>query len=101
MYGDHQRRSIRDFRRPRGYRIHLNRGDLVIIPAGVGHRCTKSSSDFICVGAYPGRVNYDTCYGLKEELAEARKRIKKLSVPSQDPLLGKPGILKSRWKNHL
>ncbi len=83
---------------PAGRRIELKKGDVLIIPAGLAHKCTKASPDFLCVGAYPGGSDYDINLGTKEELKKALPRIKKLPVPSMDPVFGKEGFLKSFWK---
>ena len=83
---------------PGGRRLEFKKGDVIIIPAGVGHKCVEASSDFICIGAYPQGKNYDINHGKKEELALALKNIKKLGIPKTDPLFGKEGFLKSFWK---
>jgi uncharacterized protein YjlB len=83
---------------PKGKRIKISRGDVVIIPAGVGHRCIKHSPDFQCVGAYPQGKNYDINLGRRKELEQARTHIKQLSLPSKDPVFGKEGFLKTFWK---
>jgi|SRR5436190_8812178 len=81
-----------------GKKLVLEKGDIVIIPAGLGHKCSKATADFLCVGAYPGGKEYDTNLGTREELAPAKKRIEKLPVPGLDPVFGKEGFLKTFWK---
>jgi uncharacterized protein YjlB len=83
---------------PGGKRVKVEAGDVIILPAGVGHKCIKHSTDFLCVGAYPQGINYDTNLGKRKELMDARKNIKKLSLPKKDPVFGKEGFLKSYWK---
>jgi len=83
---------------PKGKRIKISRGDLLIIPAGVGHCCIKHSPDFQCVGAYPQGKNYDINLGRRKEQERAMDHINQLSIPSKDPLLGKEGFLKTFWK---
>src|SRR4029078_11840381 len=63
---------------PKGKRIKISRGDTIIIPAGVGHRCIKHSADFQCVGAYPQGKNYDINLGRPKELDQAIAHIKQL-----------------------
>jgi uncharacterized protein YjlB len=82
---------------PRGKRIQVKQGDVIIIPAGMSHKCSMASKDFLCVGAYPRGVNYDILLGKKEELEKAVKRISKLGIPKTDPVFGKEGFLKSFW----
>jgi uncharacterized protein YjlB len=69
-----------------------------MIPAGLGHKCSKATTDFLCVGAYPGGKEYDTNVGKKQELVLAKKRIEKLPVPALDPVFGKEGFIKTFWK---
>lgn len=83
---------------PGGRSIMVKKGDLLVIPAGLAHKCTKASEDFVCVGAYPGGKQYDTNLGTKEELEKAKPRLKKLTIPAKDPAFGKEGFLNSFWK---
>jgi uncharacterized protein YjlB len=76
----------------------IKQGDVVIIPGGVGHKCLTASKDFLCIGGYPGGKEYDIKLGTKEEKAKATERIKKLSIPSRDPVFGNEGFLKVYWK---
>lgn len=83
---------------PNGRRVKVAQGDVIILPAGVGHKCSAHSEDFLCVGAYPQGKNYDTNTGTSKELEEAVHRIKKLAIPKYDPLFGTEGFLKTYWK---
>ncbi len=83
---------------PGGRKLLLEKSDIVIIPAGLGHKCSKASADFLCVGAYPGGKEYDTNVGKKQELEAAKKRIEKLRIPAMDPVFGKEGFIKTFWK---
>lgn len=82
---------------PGGKALELKKGDVVIIPAGLAHKCVNASKDFLCVGAYPGGKEYDINIGTAEELEKAKPRIEKLSKPSLDPVFGKEGFLKTFW----
>jgi len=81
-----------------GRKIVLEKGDIIIIPAGVAHKCSNTSTGFLCVGAYPGGSEYDINLGTKEEFEKAKARILKISKPALDPVFGKEGFLKSFWK---
>lgn len=83
---------------PSGKTVILHKGDIVIIPAGVGHKCSKSSDDFLCVGAYPEGKQYDINLGTRAELLKAKPRIAKIPMPTFDPVYGKEGFLKTFWK---
>jgi uncharacterized protein YjlB len=83
---------------PKGKKVKLEQGDVIILPAGAGHRCIKASEDFMCVGAYPQGKDYDTNLGKNNELEKALVNIKNLSNPSKDPVFGKSGFLKAYWK---
>jgi len=81
-----------------GRKLVLEKGDVIVIPAGLAHKCSKNSTDFLCVGAYPGGNEYDVNLGTKEEFEKAKPRLKKLTNPALDPVFGKKGFLKSFWK---
>src|SRR5437867_6423485 len=61
-------------------------GDVVIIPAGVGHKNLGASSEFGVVGAYPEGQDYDMCYGKPKERPRAIKSIKRVAKPKADPV---------------
>ena len=82
----------------RGKKLLLEKGDIIIIPAGLAHKCSKTTSEFLCVGGYPGGAEYDINVGTREELKKAASRLKKLPKPALDPVFGKEGFLKAFWK---
>jgi uncharacterized protein YjlB len=84
---------------PGGKKIKLSEGDVIILPAGVGHKCLTCSKNFLCVGAYPQGKNYDLNIGRNKELIKALANIKQVSLPSKDPIFGKEGFLKAYWKS--
>lgn len=83
---------------PGGKRIKIKQGDVMILPAGVGHRCTSHTQDFLCVGAYPEGKDYDINIGLPEEYKRSIANIRKVPVPRYDPVFGNEGFLKPYWK---
>ena len=70
--------------------VTLHAGDIVIIPAGVGHCNLGSSADFGVVGAYPEGRRWDICRGQPGDRPGADERIAALPLPGNDPL-GGPG----------
>lgn len=83
---------------PGGKKVELEQGDVIILPAGVGHKCVTASENFLCVGCYPQGKDYDTNYGTEEELKTTLPNLTKIAIPQKDPVLGKNGFLKSYWK---
>lgn len=83
---------------PNSRRVTVKQGDVIILPAGTGHRCTVKSDDFMVVGAYPQGKDYDTNTGTAEEYKKAVKTISAVPVPKHDPLFGDQGFLKAYWK---
>jgi uncharacterized protein YjlB len=83
---------------PQGKKVKLTQGDVIILPAGMGHKCLSADKDFLCVGAYPQGKDYDINHGTAAELLKNLSRIKNLSIPAKDPVFGKHGFLKTYWK---
>ncbi|WP_420147822.1 cupin domain-containing protein [Spirosoma sp.] len=82
----------------KGEKVRVQAGDIVVIPAGVGHKKLESSADFGVVGAYPDGRNYDTLRGEPGERPQADKNIAAVPLPATDPFLGKRGGLGDFWK---
>lgn len=80
-----------------GKKIDVKAGDIIVIPAGVGHKNLSSSTDFGVVGAYPNGSSYDLKTGKKSEYAEAKENIANVSVPDTDPLMGKNEGVPKIW----
>jgi len=80
----------------KGEEFVVRPGDVIVIPAGVGHKCLYASQDFMVVGAYPRGETPD----LKRTSTEAsdRERIAAVPFPQEDPLHGKGGPLFDHWK---
>jgi uncharacterized protein YjlB len=82
---------------PQGRAFDVAAGDVIVLPAGTGHRRVSSGGGFTVVGAHPpGQERYDLLRGDDPaEVAAARERIAALGVPLQDPV-GGDGI--GRWR---
>jgi uncharacterized protein YjlB len=76
----------------------INAGDVIIIPAGVGHKNLGQSSDFKVVGAYPPQQNVDMNYGKAGERPRVDENIARLALPTTDPVFGKTGPLLEHWQ---
>jgi len=83
---------------PGGTTVEVAAGDVVVIPAGVGHCNAGASSDFAVVGAYPrGQESYDLRTGEEGERPEVLENIRNVPLPEADPLFGSGGPLLDRW----
>ena len=83
---------------PQGETVEVTAGDVVVIPAGVGHCNEGSGSGFSVIGAYPpGQENYDLRTGQEGERPEVLENIEGVALPESDPLFGEEGPLPLRW----
>jgi uncharacterized protein YjlB len=79
-----------------GQAVDVSTGDVLVLPAGTGHRRISASRDLLVVGAYPpGQQNYDIC---RDRSPEAELRISKVAMPQTDPVRGKDGPLLTLWR---
>lgn len=81
-----------------GETVHAETGDVVILPAGTGHKRLDASSDFKILGAYPNGDTHDMCYGEQSERPQSLENIKSVPLPQSDPIYGKEGPLFEHWK---
>ena len=82
----------------KGVRIVVNKGDVLIIPAGVAHRNLQGENDVSCVGAYPNGLQYDLKYGTAGERPHSDENIALVKLPVCDPVFGQLGELHSLWR---
>jgi uncharacterized protein YjlB len=88
-----------EFGGSKGKALDLKAGDVVILPAGTGHRRLKASKDLLIVGAYPANSgNYDEPKPADVSHSEALASIARVRVPRADPVYGKDGPLKRLWR---
>lgn len=82
---------------PHGSEIKVRPGQVLIIPAGVGHRRLEADEDFLVVGAYPAGQDWDLCKDAAKDAT--RKRIAHLPIPASDPVAGRDGLLTRLWRH--
>lgn len=98
VLGVFQGRTTLQIGGPKGKKIPVKKGDVIIIPAGVAHKNLEPKNEFQCIGAYPNGSIFDMNLGRKSERPEADEHIARIKLPSADPVFGKKGKLKSYWK---
>ncbi|MEY2528401.1 MAG: hypothetical protein QOJ05_491 [Verrucomicrobiota bacterium] len=82
-----------------GATVRVRTGDVIVIPAGVGHQKLQSSADFSVVGAYPDGRRWDLLRGLPGERPEADRNIAAVPLPKADPVYGSTGPLNRIWQS--
>jgi uncharacterized protein YjlB len=71
---------------PQGEAFEVSAGDVLVLPAGTGHRRARDAGGFRVMGAYPrGQEDYDL---LRQADDAARERIAALPAPPEDPVGG-------------
>jgi uncharacterized protein YjlB len=84
---------------PDGVNVRIVAGDVVVLPAGTGHKREDASDDLLVVGAYPsGQENYDLRRGDPGEFEEASRNIASVPLPASDPSGGESGPLVEAWE---
>ena len=82
-----------------GEEFLLEAGDVVVLPAGTGHKRIEGSDDLLVVGAYPPGQDWDLIRGDEpKKKAAAIERIGHVPLPKSDPVLGASGPLTELWK---
>lgn len=80
-----------------GETIEAGTGDVLVLPAGTGHRRESASSDLLVVGAYPNGLDWDVRRGDPAERELVATNLAAVPLPDTDPLHGPDGPLVSLW----
>jgi uncharacterized protein YjlB len=79
-----------------GVSVIITSGDVVVLPAGTGHKRLSSGSELLVIGAYPrGQESPDL---QRERSPEAEARIMRVAMPLSDPVRGANGPLMELWQ---
>ena len=82
----------------RGEVLRAQAGDVIVVPAGVGHCRHGQSDDLLIVGAYPDNgPGPDLRRGDPAEHDAAVRSIAAVPAPAADPVLGPEGALSELW----
>lgn len=80
-----------------GEKINVKAGDVLVLPAGTGHKKIESDGSFQVVGAYPNGVSYNLKTGEPGERPYVLEDIQDVPLPLTDPVYGKNGTLLDNW----
>lgn len=78
--------------------VSISAGDVLVLPAGTGHKRLQASDDFAIVGAYPEGKDPDTLTGEPEDRPSNLMNIEQVEKPATDPVFGAEGPLHEHWK---
>jgi uncharacterized protein YjlB len=82
---------------PQGREFAIEAGDVLVLPAGTVHRRLTDSGDFLVVGAYPPRQDWDLLKGEPGDREKALQNIPNVPLPKSDPVEGRDGALVRVW----
>lgn len=80
-----------------GRELDVEAGDVVVLPAGTGHRRVSASADLLVVGAYPDNSGFDQKRPGEIDHASAVAAIAAVLMPGEDPVHGRDGPLVRMW----
>lgn len=82
----------------KGEKVRAKAGDIIVIPAGVGHK-NLGDSDLGVVGAYPNGMPVDILRAQASDRPKADQNIVAVPFPGTDPFLGEREGLIKIWKS--
>ncbi len=80
-----------------GEALKVEAGDVLIIPAGVGHKNLGQEHQVSCIGAYPKGRDYDIKTGQPGDRPGTDHTIAKLPIPLEDPVYGRSDGVPAIW----
>jgi uncharacterized protein YjlB len=81
-----------------GVEITARPGDVVVLPAGTGHKKIAARGALGIVGAYPAGQHPDTCTPLTASARRSRQAVARVPLPAYDPVFGAGGPLFEHWR---
>jgi len=81
-----------------GIAITARPGDVIVLPAGTGHKKIASNAGLGVVGAYPDGHHPDLCIAKTANAARAAERVARVPLPAADPVHGPDGPLFRYWR---
>lgn len=72
----------------KGKIIEVKVGDVLLLPAGIGHKQISADDEFMLVGAYPPEIKADLCHDEPSQLVPRTKAVEAVPLPATDPVTG-------------
>ena len=80
-----------------GVTVTARPGDVIVLPAGTGHKKLSSRGALGIVGAYPAGQHADMCTPLTSNAQRGAEAVARVALPECDPVYGAGGPLFERW----
>ena len=84
-----------------GIEAEAKPGDVIVIPAGVGHKRLETSGSLGIVGAYPNGQSPDLCTDDPSLRPGSDRNIQAVQLPKKDPVLGSEDGINTLWSSDL
>ena len=81
-----------------GIVITARPGDVIVLPAGTGHKKLSSRGALGIVGAYPAGQHPDTSTPLLSNARRSAEAVARVPLPESDPVYGADGPLFTHWR---
>jgi uncharacterized protein YjlB len=81
-----------------GVTVTAKPGDVIVLPAGTGHKKLSSRGALGIVGAYPQGQHPDMCTPLLSNLERTAQAVERVPLPDRDPVYGAGGPLFTHWE---
>jgi uncharacterized protein YjlB len=81
-----------------GVVITARPGDVIVLPAGTGHKKLAARGALGIVGAYPAGQHPDTCTPLLSSVKRSAAAVARGPRPERDPVHGADGPLFAHWR---
>jgi len=79
--------------------VLVEKGDVIILPAGCGHYSVDNSLDYQFIGGYPKGADWNLMVSLNTENSTSIfEEILNIPIPDKDPVFGNDGPLFDFWK---
>ena len=80
-----------------GVTITAKPGDVIVLPAGTGHKKLASHDSLAIVGAYPEGTRHDICKPPFPNVKQSAAMVARVPLPDADPVYGVGGPLFTYW----